>query len=100
MKLSEAQKRFGLSDVEVSRIEEYLKQAETAEIMFCDDHEYEYYDFSGGCPACLEERQFFEEEMEYRKNQIITTIDKAIGEESNEGEEFADFDLEQSEGTS
>lgn len=36
-------------------IEEYLKRAETAEVLYCETHDSEYFDFEQ-CPCCEREK--------------------------------------------
>lgn len=71
MDLNQAQKRFELSDEEVKRIEAYMKKAETAELKYCSEHDYEWYQFEAGCPACLKEESCFKKEEEERISEEI-----------------------------
>ena len=45
------------NQVRVKRIESYIEKAKTAEVLYCEDHDREYYDFEfeGKCPICFEE---------------------------------------------
>jgi hypothetical protein len=57
MNLEEMTKRFGLSSVEVKRIQSYMEKAEKSETKYCEDHDREFFDFEYGrkCPSCFQE---------------------------------------------
>jgi hypothetical protein len=55
---------------------EYQKKAEIATVLYCTEHELEYFDFEPGCYACIQEKEelelaakFLSEEIEKEKLQ-------------------------------
>jgi hypothetical protein len=43
-------------------VTEYFEKAEKAEVLYCEDHDREFFNFEE-CPGCLEERRDFEASM-------------------------------------
>jgi hypothetical protein len=60
MNPNELKKYFNLTDEQIQKFEEYQKKAEHAKILYCPDHDREYFDFeTEGCPICFEEESWF-----------------------------------------
>jgi hypothetical protein len=53
---------FNLTNEQVKLAEDFLRQAQDAEILHCDMHDIEWIDFEQGCYACIQEREEFEDE--------------------------------------
>jgi hypothetical protein len=57
-------KLFNLTDDEYKRIVDYQKKAEVATVLYCEDHEREYFDFEKQCDECIREKLEFDYERE------------------------------------
>jgi hypothetical protein len=68
MNLEEIKERFRSTPAEANRMEEFLKKAENAQVLYCSDHDREWFDFEGGCPGCLGEKLDFEQSMKHHKD--------------------------------
>jgi hypothetical protein len=55
---------FNLTDNEYKSMIEYQKKAENAQILYCEDHELEYFDLEKQCDECILEKLEFDYEME------------------------------------
>jgi hypothetical protein len=55
-------KLFNLTDDEYRRMVEYQKKAEVATVLYCEDHEREYFDFEKQCDECIHEKLEFDYE--------------------------------------
>ena len=73
MNIEEIKEHFRLTPEEVNRMEEFVKKAEKAQVLFCDLHDKEWFDFEDGCPACLEETKSFLDEMRWKERNSNTT---------------------------
>jgi hypothetical protein len=47
---------FNLTDDEYKSLIEYQKRAENAQILYCEDHEREYFDFEKQRDECIREK--------------------------------------------
>jgi hypothetical protein len=68
-------KLLHLNDEEFKKMVEYQKKAEVATVLYCTEHELEYFDFEPGCYACIREKEelelaakFLSEEIEKEKS--------------------------------
>jgi hypothetical protein len=59
---------FHLSDQEYAQFVDYQKKAEVATVLYCEDHEREYFDFEGKCDECIREKLEFDWEREQEAN--------------------------------
>jgi hypothetical protein len=55
---------FKLTDDEYKRMLEYQRKATNAKILYCQDHEREYFDFEKQCDECIREKLEFDYERE------------------------------------
>jgi hypothetical protein len=53
-----------LNDDEFRSMVEYQRKAENAQILYCTDHDREYFDFEKQCDECIREKLEFHYEME------------------------------------
>jgi hypothetical protein len=58
-----------LSDSEYKSMVDFQKKAETAQILYCEDHEREYFDFEKQCDECIRDKLEFDAEMRERSKQ-------------------------------
>jgi hypothetical protein len=55
---------FNLTDGEYRRMVDYQRKAEVATVLYCEDHEREYFDFEEQCDECIREKLEFDCERE------------------------------------
>jgi hypothetical protein len=55
---------FHLSDEEFKSMLEYQRKAEVATVLYCEDHELEYFDFEKQCDECIREKLEYDYEKE------------------------------------
>jgi|GEM_PF-5304769 len=63
MNIEQIKERFRLTPEEANRMEEFLKKAANAQVLFCQNHDREFFDFEGECPVCIAEKLEFQESV-------------------------------------
>jgi hypothetical protein len=61
-------KLFSLTDDEYKSMLEYQRKAEVAQVLYCTDHELEYFDFEQKCSECIREKLEYNYVMEQEGN--------------------------------
>jgi hypothetical protein len=97
MNIEEIKERFRLTSEEANRMQEYMKKAENAEVLYCDPHDREFFDFEE-CPGCKEDRADIIAEIQNRAQvgmnveEILKNISQM--EEEPQAEKQTDEDSE------
>jgi hypothetical protein len=53
---------FHLTEMEYAQFLDYQQKAEVATVLYCEDHEREYFDFEKQCDECIREKLEFDYE--------------------------------------
>jgi hypothetical protein len=72
--------------MEIEDFVDYLKRAETAEVLYCEIHDSQYFDFEKKCPSCIREEQEGISEMQCRLSKVDHIIDSTTGNKPIEEE--------------